>query len=76
MNKDKALKVIQLAKEMLEKAEQYIEAFDEDAEATTKWLNDRVYYGKRKNSLVKTSGALRRSSLDLTRALAEMRKPG
>ena len=32
-------------------------------------------YGDRYYSGTKTSGALRRASLDLTRSLAEMRKP-
>lgn len=75
MNKDTALQSIRLAGIMLEKASRYIDAFDEDEEARRKWLSDKTYQ-KKELSIVKTSDALKRASMDLTRALADMRRPG
>lgn len=60
MDPAKVKKAVQEAERFLERAEQLGEA----------------YIARRNGTLPKEHGAVRRASLDLTRALAEMRRPG
>lgn len=62
MNQESVNAAVYEAKRFVRAAEAYIKA---------KRANERTYYTNPKES-----GACRRASLDLTRALAEMRKPG
>ena len=62
MNNEKITEAVREAKRFIEKHKKF-------AESLTQSQSGYAYFGS------KESGALRRASMDLTRALAEMRKP-
>ena len=66
MRKDKIEATIDAATKMISAANEYL---DERAKSYT---SDKYVFT---NTAPKQSGALRRASMELTRALAEMRKP-
>ena len=70
-----------LAKEFIVSCDTALAQLDAELESRNEWLVDRgedPYKSSRSDHSYgsKATGALRRRSLDLTRALAELRKPG
>ena len=78
MNISAALKVRQIAEEVIALVDAAVDRARADREQKNAWEQEcgrEPFVGTPRIEGTKEAGALRRRSLDLTRALAEMRKP-